>query len=178
MGASCSSDAGAVRSTDVKITDASIVCEAIFFPDAAMPCRSFLRDQRCTRKRCTFAHEKTSLVKLIRELDGATRTLEVCVFTITCNEIADAIENAAQRGVSVRIITDDDQMKSTGSDVARLAKVQNVAVRHDGDPSSHMHHKFCVIDGVTLINGSFSASPFCRAIDALCCDPVSSICCR
>ena len=27
-----------------------------------------------------------------------------------------------------------------------------------------------MIDGVTLINGSFSASPFCRAIDALCCD--------
>ena len=54
------------------------------------------------------------------------------VFHDQCNGIADAIEGTAQRGVSVRIITDDDQMKSTGSDVARLAKVQNVAVRHDG----------------------------------------------
>ena len=56
----------------------------------------------------------------------------------------------------MRIITDDEQSKSQGSDVARLAKVKNVQVRHDGDAKSHMHHKFAIIDGSVLINGSFN----------------------
>ena len=77
-------------------TDASSV-RGIFFPDAAMPCRASYVIS-AARKRCTFAHEKTSLVKLIRELHGAAEPSRM-VFTITCNEIADAIENAAQRGV-------------------------------------------------------------------------------
>ena len=121
-----------------------------------MPCRNYLQGRECRRRNCTFAHSETSLVKLLRELDRVKTSLEICVFTITCNEIADAIEAAAKRNVSVRIITDDEQMKSQGSDIVRLAKVTNIKVRHDGDPTSHMHHKFAILDGDTLINGSFN----------------------
>ena len=56
----------------------------------------------------------------------------------------------------VRIITDDTQATATGSDVARLAKVTGVQVRHDGNQQAHMHHKFAVIDGAVLLNGSFN----------------------
>ena len=56
----------------------------------------------------------------------------------------------------MRIITDDEQAKSQGSDVARLAKVRNIQVRHDGDTRSHMHHKFAIVDGAILLNGSFN----------------------
>ena len=132
------------------------VSTPLFFPDAAFPCHAFLRGQRCTRRNCRFAHEHTSLSRLLGVLDSAKRTLEVCVFTITCNEIAYAIEAAAKRGVMVRIISDDEQAKSKGSDVAQLAEVPNVTARHDGDTRSHMHHKFAIVDGETLINGSFN----------------------
>ena len=154
--ASSKSSAADARGVDVRI-EGGVQCEAIFFPDPCMPCRSYLQGGAlCRRPNCSFAHEETSLVKLLRVLQRATRTLDVAVFTITCNEIADALEAAAQRGVTVRIISDDEQAKSKGSDVARLAKVKNVQVRHDGNAASHMHHKFAIVDGACLINGSFN----------------------
>ena len=127
----------------------------LFFPDAAFPCRAFARGS-CRRQGCQYAHGPTSLAQLLAVISSARQTLEVCVFTITCNEIADALETAAARGVMVRIITDDEQARSLGSDVSRLAKLNNVAVRHDNDAQSHMHHKFAIVDGTTLLNGSFN----------------------
>lgn len=37
-------------------------------------------------------------------------TQDVCVFTITCNEIASELVDAKKRGVLVRVITDDEQV--------------------------------------------------------------------
>lgn len=47
--------------------------------------------------------------RLLQLLRGAQRTLDVCVFTITCDEIADALMQAHKRGVRVRVISDNDQ---------------------------------------------------------------------
>lgn len=160
----CSQSSPAAQSTAVQIDQIDVkeqridpVLTPLFFPDVAMPCRNYMRGQNCRRgASCKFAHEDTSLVKILRVLDSAVKTLDVCVFTITCNELADAIESAAHRGVAVRIISDDEQAKSQGSDVARLAKNRQIAVRHDGDARSHMHHKFAIVDGSVLINGSFN----------------------
>ena len=44
----------------------------------------------------------------------------ICVFTITNNTLADAIRAARDRGVDVRIISDDECMKMRGSDVEVL----------------------------------------------------------
>ena len=130
--------------------------QALFFPDDALPCRHYLRGDKCRRRNCTYAHTATSLVRLIGELRAATSSLDVCVFTITCNEIADEVAAAAARGVKVRIITDDSQATSQGSDVNRLSQCKGIEVRHDGDQAAHMHHKFAIVDGVTLLNGSFN----------------------
>jgi len=128
----------------------------LFFPDAAMPCRSVLRGHICNRPNCNYAHSGSSLMVLLAELDAATRSIDVCVFTITCNKIADALVAAGKRGVRVRIITDGEQGASNGSDVARLAASAGIKLRRDKDPSSHMHHKFAVVDNAILINGSFN----------------------
>ena len=72
------------------------------------------------------------------------------------SSISEEIEALARRGVKVRIITDDEQMKSSGSDVEWLSKVPNILVRHDGDAESFMHNKFAIVDGCTLLNGSFN----------------------
>lgn len=52
------------------------------------------------------------LCRLLQVLRSAQRTLDVCVFTITCDEIADALLQAHQRGVRVRVISDNDQVDS------------------------------------------------------------------
>ena len=61
--------------------------EALFFPDPA------------------------SLKKVVWYLSRAQRKLNICVFTITNNEIAKAILERSKAGVAVRIITDDECMK-------------------------------------------------------------------
>lgn len=48
-------------------------------------------------------------------LGSAKRTLDVCVFTITCDEIASALIQAHQRGVRVRVISDNDQVRRRAS---------------------------------------------------------------
>ncbi len=56
----------------------------------------------------------------------------MCVFTITCNELAAALLGAHRRGVRVRVITDDEQMRTTGSDIQELMQA-GVPVRHDAN---------------------------------------------
>lgn len=148
-------DTVSIESVDARITEHSEV-SVLFFPDPGFPCRSLLRGQECRRENCRYEHQSTSLSKLLSELRSARKSIDVCVFTITCNEIADVLETAAKRGVAVRIITDDMQMRSQGSDVMRLSKVRGVQVRHDGNSEAHMHHKFAIVDGAALLNGSFN----------------------
>jgi hypothetical protein len=61
---------------------------AIFFPDEAMPCRNYSSARGCRRSNCSYAHGRTSLMELLDEIGKARSTLDICVFTITCNEIA------------------------------------------------------------------------------------------
>lgn len=91
----------------------------------------------------------------IRSLLRQSRfSVEICVFTITDNEITEAIAECQQRGLRVRIITDDEKSSDIGSDIARLAKL-GVEVRHDNSPY-HMHHKFAIFDERLLLSGSYN----------------------
>ena len=101
-----------------------------------------------------FSPGDTCLRALQSLLSGARKTLDICVFTIADDRLTDAILDAQRRGVSVRIITDDDKRFDTGSDVSRLAAA-GIAVRTDRAPV-HMHHKFAIADGTRLANGSFN----------------------
>ena len=101
--------------------------EVLFFPDDKMPCRY---GSECRRgDSCDYAHNETNLTRFLKHLKSAEKTMDVCVFNITCNEIADALLDAHKRGVTVRIITDDDQSKSRGSDVESLSK-EGIQVGH------------------------------------------------
>ncbi len=91
---------------------------------------------------------------LFSVLDGAMRSLDICVFTITDDQITARIRNAVRRNVSVRIITDDDKALDLGSDVHDLWR-SGLNVRVD-NTIAHMHHKFAIVDGRKVITGSFN----------------------
>lgn len=84
----------------------------------------------------------------------ARRSVDACVFTITDNRIADAILDAHRRGVIVRIVTDNEKSFDAGSDIQSLAAA-GVSVRIDVS-EFHMHHKFALFDGQTLLTGSYN----------------------
>jgi hypothetical protein len=52
------------------------------------PCR---HGKECRRQACNYSHEATSLLRLLQWLGSAKHSLDVCVFTITCDELADAL---------------------------------------------------------------------------------------
>jgi phosphatidylserine/phosphatidylglycerophosphate/cardiolipin synthase-like enzyme len=87
-------------------------------------------------------------------LAAAHRTADLCVFTITDNRIAAEVLRAHDRGVQVRIVTDDEKVSDEGSDVERLARA-GVLVRTDRS-AYHMHHKFAVLDGRLVLTGSYN----------------------
>eukprot|EP00894_Picocystis_sp_ML_P000935 jgi/Pico_ML_1/51452/g2480.t1 len=103
---------------------------------------------------CLDVH-KTSLVALLQVLRSAKKSLYVCVYTITCNEIADELVRAKKRGVQVFVLTDDELVDALGSDI-RTLKQAAIPVRIDRGRKAYMHHKFCIVDGHTLLNGSFN----------------------
>ncbi len=91
---------------------------------------------------------------VVNNLGNATRTIDICVFTISDDQISEAILKAFERGVKVRVISDDNKKEDRGSDVTFL---QNKGVPVVFDSSSHhMHHKFALIDQKMLLNGSFN----------------------
>ncbi|MGB0583387.1 MAG: phospholipase D-like domain-containing protein, partial [Limisphaerales bacterium] len=94
-------------------------------------------------------------LKAITGLLGlAKQRVDICVFTITDNRITDAILRAHQRGVKVRIISDNDKAHDAGSDISRLES-EGLPLRTDKTPD-HMHHKFALVDGNTAITGSYN----------------------
>jgi len=90
----------------------------------------------------------------IRNLHSAKSDLKICMFTISDDPIAEAIDACHDRGVYVRIITDDGKIFDKGSDIMPLSK-KGINVRIDSDKSL-MHHKFVIIDNAKLLTGSYN----------------------
>lgn len=80
--------------------------------------------------------------------------LDICVYTIADDRLSDAILACHERGVAVRLISDNDKKYDDGSDV-RALRDAGIPVRVDDQPH-HMHHKFALFDRRVIANGSFN----------------------
>ncbi len=128
---------------------AATIREALFFPDLS----------------------NASFERFIAVLRSAKTSLDIAVFTLSDQRIADLVLSLHKQGVKVRIVTDNDTVGNQGSDVIALARA-GVPVRLDGLPggsggpplrdstkggaSSLMHHKFAILDGKVLLTGSYN----------------------
>ncbi|KAI7834626.1 hypothetical protein BX661DRAFT_167861 [Kickxella alabastrina] len=106
--------------------------------------------------RSYFFPSEDSFNALINFIEAAKSTLDICVFNITDNDIARAIGDAKKRGVNVRIITDDEQLKCQGNDVERMREQYGIPFKTDSDPSKFMHSKFAIIDRRAIWTGSYN----------------------
>ncbi|KAG0276583.1 hypothetical protein BGZ96_003225 [Linnemannia gamsii] len=102
-----------------------------------------------------FFPSEESFKQLIKTLDSAKKSLDICVYTITDDHLANAIIRAHERGVNVRIISDSEKAEDLGSDVNRLRDNNDIPTRVDNS-KSFMHHKFAVVDDQLVINGSYN----------------------
>jgi len=101
-----------------------------------------------------FSPGETCVRRVVSLFDQARQQVEICVFTITDDRLASAILAAHQRGVAVRIVTDNEKMFDPGSDIQRL-QVAGIPLRVDMT-EYHMHHKFAIFDRRLLLTGSYN----------------------
>lgn len=92
--------------------------------------------------------------RIISLAQQAKHNIDVCVFTISDDNISRALIAAHRNGVTIRIITDNDKSGDLGSDVAELSNA-GIDLKMDNS-SNHMHHKFAIFDQNILVNGSFN----------------------
>lgn len=96
--------------------------------------------------------------RIISAINHTGHTLDIAVYSITQPDLAAAIRSAHQRGVNVRIATDEEQSLDRHSEVGYLKSV-GVSVRlSEGfrGRRSSMHNKFAVFDGNRVETGSYN----------------------
>jgi phosphatidylserine/phosphatidylglycerophosphate/cardiolipin synthase-like enzyme len=93
---------------------------------------------------------------IIRELNKAKNTILVQAYSFTSAPIAKALLNAHERRVKVEVILDKSQKTQRDSKATFLFNAEiptKINAKH-----AKAHNKFMVIDGETVITGSFNFS--------------------
>lgn len=103
-----------------------------------------------------FAPEDKVAEKIIVRLKQAARTIDFMAFAFTDEHIGAAVLERAQAGVVVRGVFESTHADSTISQYGKLKRA-GLDVRLDGNPFL-MHHKVFIVDGKTVIFGSFNFS--------------------
>ena len=88
-------------------------------------------------------------------IDFAKKSIDLAIFSFTNDDLANAVLAAHKRGVTVRIITDDEAMKGKGADTQRMADA-GIPCRTDNAGQYHMHNKFMIVDSLYIVTGSFN----------------------
>lgn len=131
-------------------TKKSSINTVLFFPDKETSKLLSSRNGRYSK----HALDESSLSILMETLQNARYSLDVCMFTMACRQLGDILIKAHQEGLVVRVITDKEQTGASGSQIESLREA-GIQVRND-NTSYFMHHKFVLIDGKTVINGSLN----------------------
>ncbi len=111
-------------------------------------------DRRSSIAETYFSPGDEGVQRLSSLIRHARQAVDVCVFTITDDRLSEALAEVAQRGVRVRILTDNDKAEDRGSDIDRLERV-GIPVRVDRT-EKHMHHKYAIFDRELLVTGSYN----------------------
>jgi len=91
---------------------------------------------------------------IIRELNNAKQTILVQAYSFTSAPIAKALLDAHKRGVKVEVILDKSQRTQSYSSATFLYNV-GIPTKIDAQHSI-AHNKVMIIDGETVITGSFN----------------------
>ncbi|HAD03351.1 MAG TPA: hypothetical protein DEB35_10720 [Desulfuromonas sp.] len=109
----------------------------------------------------TQAHFEDIQLHILHELRKAQDSIHIAVAWFTDSEIFEQLCLMAQAGVRVELIIINDSINRKSSiEYERLSRLGGVflMVGDKKKSSSIMHNKFCVIDGATVISGSYNWS--------------------
>lgn len=106
---------------------------------------------------CYFPRDgQAAQPELIDIIRSSQKTLDIAIYSFTDPEISDAIREAKQRGVSVRLITDREQSSSKSQkSVLSSLKGAGIPIKINSH-SGIMHLKVTIADGKIATTGSFN----------------------
>ncbi|MFC5402351.1 phospholipase D-like domain-containing protein [Cohnella soli] len=91
-------------------------------------------------------------------IDGAKKTLDISIYSLTEKSIVSAIVNAKKRGVVVRVISDKQEVEGKAQAAAMKKLVKAGIPIKINTFSGLMHEKVTVADGAVVTTGSFNYS--------------------
>lgn len=91
-------------------------------------------------------YEQSHLAKVAKLIDGAQHSIDIAMYSYGDARIGTALENAVNRGVSVRMIFDTANSEKSSPENTKSSRLEDagVDVRY---VNKIMHHKFAIIDG-------------------------------
>lgn len=101
--------------------------------------------------------------EIIVNLKKATREIKVAIAWLTDEDIIRTLTQKAEGGLAVQIVMSESKenfrVTSKFKDFLRFGGKLHIAA------PKFLHHKFCIIDGNTIINGSYNWTYFARGND-------------
>lgn len=102
-----------------------------------------------------FSPDDGAAKQIARQIRAARESIDIMAYSLTNDSITRALLDQAAAGVTVRGVFDADQIRTnTGGDTEQLRQ-HGIPVRQDGIDGL-LHHKVMIIDGETVITGSFN----------------------
>ena len=95
-------------------------------------------------------------IALVEAINETRDSLDIAAFELNSEPIYQAILEAHDRGVAVRIVTDDDHgLQDEANEALRKLRAAGVPLVDD-ERSGLMHNKFMIMDGKTVWTGSWN----------------------
>ena len=125
---------------------------------ATPPARADMVVQAC------FSPQGKCAAHILREIEQAKQEILVAVYAFTSDELARAVSQAKNRGVSVRVIIDrefdigNDRSKGKFLENQRIPvrRISGVKTATTDKERGLMHQKFAVIDRTIVFTGSYN----------------------
>lgn len=143
-----------VRPSLVDATD-DISSFALFFPDKTLV--SYKNGIQNGVSKINGSKD-SSFNKLVQQIRLAKKSIDLCIFVFSNPNLAEELMRLSsdwERDVSIRIIVDSRE-DSINSQVEELISHGFQVKMNSHSGSVLMHHKFMIIDGETLMTGSFN----------------------
>ncbi|MFN7729347.1 MAG: phospholipase D-like domain-containing protein [Bdellovibrio sp.] len=112
------------------------------------------------------SHEDAVLTEqVVRLIQSAEHTLQIATTRVRLVEVLEALKAAAERGVHIQLVISQDDFMDIGKRAGYLSGHENLELRvkfYNLKVSDYMmyqmHNKFMIVDGATVLAGSFNWS--------------------
>ncbi len=121
-----------------------------------LACFALISPRAASTAEVHFAPDGGIRRHLLDAIRDSRQRIDVAVYQITSTELARALVAAKERGLRVRILTDQEKSKTDGP-AMRIVRAAGLPVRTLGiSEQSLMHHKFAIFDDRLVATGSYN----------------------